>query len=40
MINNFEIYKKYSPLDLKKLEHFESFEEIKNELYRINFGTD
>ena len=35
----FEIYKKYSPLDLKKLEHFESFEEIKNELYRINFGT-
>ena len=36
----FEIYKAYSPLDLKKLEHFESFEEIKNELYRINFGTD
>ncbi len=36
----FEIYKKYSPLDLKKLEHFESFEEIKEELYRINFGTD
>ena len=36
----FEIYKKYSPLDLKKLEHFESFEEIKNELYRINFGTN
>ena len=35
----FEIYKKYSPLDLKKLEHFESFEEIKEELYRINFGT-
>ena len=36
----FEIYRIYSPLDLKKLEHFESFEEIKNELYRINFGTD
>ena len=36
----FEIYKKYSPLDLKKIEHFESFEEIKEELYRINFGTD
>lgn len=36
----FEIYKKYSPLDLKKLEHFESFEEIKNELYRINFETN
>ena len=35
----FEIYRIYSPLDLKKLEHFESFEEIKNELYRINFGT-
>lgn len=35
----FEIYKKYSPLDLKKLEHFESFEEIKEELYRINFET-
>lgn len=36
----FEIYRIYSPLDLKKLEHFESFEEIKNELYRINFGTN
>lgn len=35
----FEIYRIYSPLNLKKLEHFESFEEIKNELYRINFGT-
>lgn len=35
----FEIYRIYSPLDLKKLEHFESFEEIKEELYRINFGT-
>ena len=35
----FEIYRIYSPLDLKKLEHFESFEEIKNELYTINFGT-
>lgn len=37
--DSFEIYRIYSPLDLKKLEHFESFEEIKNELYRINFGT-
>ena len=36
----FEIYRIYSPLNLKKLEHFESFEEIKNELYRINFGTN
>ena len=36
----FEIYRIYSPLDLKKLEHFESFEEIKNELFRINFGTN
>ena len=36
----FEIYRIYSPLDLKKIEHFESFEEIKEELYRINFGTD
>lgn len=36
----FEIYRIYSPLDLKKLEYFESFEEIKNELYRINFGTN
>lgn len=38
--DSFEIYRIYSPLDLKKLEHFESFEEIKNELYRINFGTN
>lgn len=37
--DSFEIYRIYSPLDLKKLEHFEFFEEIKNELYRINFGT-
>lgn len=38
--DSFEIYRIYSPLDLKKLEHFESFEELKNELYRINFGTN
>lgn len=38
--DSFEIYRIYSPLDLKKLEHFEYFEEIKNELYRINFGTN
>lgn len=38
--DSFEIYRIYSPLNLKKLEHFESFEEIKNELYRINFGTN
>lgn len=38
--DSFEIYRIYSPLDLKKLEHFESFEEIKEELYRINFGTN